>query len=366
MGRRPEGYRIVKRGGMWTVRFRIAGKRHEYSTGIEAPPRAKRPSEAATRAGEQIYAASLQGRQPVARRAKAPGAPEALADLFDAWLEESTARKDTLDQYEVFSVQWLREWKLSSQLTDAPVNAYFKRRLREVTRKSVLNEQSAMRTFAKWAGLPLAIETIPKHVNGTAYGERRRTKAPELSPAEIEGILRALPEWSGNGKRKNGIYPVRARFELMWETTLRPETIEKLSVPQHWSPGERVLRITKEIDKEAHDREVPLTERAVKALERVAPAEGGVIFGKHKAWRYLAPVASKVLPAGKAAIFTGQHFRSAAITRRLEESGNLPGVMFLAGHRHASTTSKYARPSFRAAEDALGLGVKARPKRVAR
>src|SRR5690606_12068082 len=103
--------------------------------------------------------------------------------------------------------------------------------------------------------------------------------------------------------------------------TLRPETIAKLRVPEHWSPGERVLRITAAIDKEAHDREVPLTPRAVKALERVAPAEPGEIFGQHKAWRYLAPAAAKVLPPGKAAIFTGQHFRSAAITRWLESSG---------------------------------------------
>src|SRR6187551_3745845 len=67
-----------------------------------------------------------------------------------------------------------------------------------------------------------------------------------------------------------------------------------------------------------HDREVSLTPRAVAALERVAPAEGGEIFGEHKAWRYLADVAATVLTPGKAAIFTGQHFRSAAITRWLE------------------------------------------------
>jgi len=53
-------------------------------------------------------------------------------------------------------------------------------------------------------------------------------------------------------------------------------------------------------------------------------------------------------------VFTGQHVRSAAITRALERSSNLAGVMHLAGHKLASTTSKYVRPSLRAALDVTG------------
>ena len=161
-----------------------------------------------------------------------------------------------------------------------------------------------------------------------------------------------LPEWSGKGKRKNNLFPVRARFELMFETTLRPGTLDKLSVPEHWAPGERVIRIEAPDDKEGYERPIPLTERARKALERVAPA-AGVIFGEHKYHRYLRPAAEAVLSKGKSAVFCGQHTRSAAITRALERSSNLAGVMHLAGHKHASTTSKYVRPTFRAALDVI-------------
>lgn len=354
MGRRSEGVRYRKVGGIWTVRFRIRGKRHEYSTGIPAPKAAKRPSQSAVDEGEQIYAQALQGKRPgrvaAARAASASGS---LADLLADWLDDLTVREPTKDVYDVFTVVWLREWHSLSQLTDAAIAAYFRRRLREVRRKSVLNESSALRKFLTWcvetgqlAESP-AIPSVPKTVNGTAYVDRRRTAAPELSADEIESLLAELPERSDTG------FPVQARFIVMWETTLRPETLDKLSVPENWSPGESVLRIRADDDKEAHAREIPLTPRAVKALASVAP-ESGIIFGFHKFARYLGPAAAAALSPGKAAIFTGQHIRSAAITRWLEASGNLPGTMFLAGHKHASTTSRYARPSFRAALDVIG------------
>jgi hypothetical protein len=56
-----------------------------------------------------------------------------------------------------------------------------------------------------------------------------------------------------------------------------------------------------------------------------------------------------------AKVFCFQHFRSAGITHLLERTGNLPGVMYIAGHRLAATTSKYVRPSLRAAEQVVGI-----------
>jgi len=360
MGRRAQGIRFRPVGGIWTVRFRIAGKRHEYSTGVKVEPRQRRPSEAAVREGEQIYASCLQGKR-IVRAGAAPtlDSGSTLAELFAEWLEDLTVRAATAEQYEVFTVQWLREWKRVSEMTEASVAAYFRRRLREVIRKSVANEASALRKFSAWGvetgaiTAPIVVPKISKSVTGTPYKERRRTRAPELSAAEVEAILALLPEWSGLDKRKNGLFPVRARFELMFETTLRPATLDKLSVPEHWAPGERVIRLDASDDKEGYEREIPLTEPARKALERVAP-EAGIIFGAHKYHRYLGPAAAAVLPAAKARIFTGQHVRSAAITRALERSSNLAGVMHLAGHKHASTTSKYVRPTFRAALDVIG------------
>jgi integrase len=362
MGRRAQGIRFLKRGRIWCVRFRIAKQRHEYSTGVQAEPKARRPSEAAVRAGEQIYAAALQGKRIAragATTARAPGSGQSLAESFAEWLDDLTVREPTRAQYEVFTVQWLREWKRAAELTEANVAAYFRGRLREVLRKSVANEASALRSFSTWAvetgalDAPIAVPTIPKSALGKRFAVRRRVAAPELSAAEIEALLAGLPERSE--PRLKGVigFPIKARFEVMFDTTLRPATLDKLSVPEHWAPGEKVLRISADDDKEGNAREVPLTARALAALERVAPAEG-LIFGAHKYHRYIGPVAEAVLSPGKAAVFTGQHVRSAAITRALERSSNLAGVMHLAGHKHASTTSRYVRPSLRAALDVIG------------
>lgn len=77
------------------MRFRAAGKRHEYSTGVKAEPKARRPSEAAVRAGEQIYANALQGKR-ITRTGDAPRAPVGsggtLAESFVAWLDDLTVR----------------------------------------------------------------------------------------------------------------------------------------------------------------------------------------------------------------------------------------------------------------------------------
>jgi integrase len=223
----------------------------------------------------------------------------------------------------------------------------------------VANEASALRRFGVWAhesgGItaPIVVPVIGKATAGTPHPVRRRARAPDLSAAEIEAILARLPERSATRSRTAPGFPVRARFELMFETTLRPASLDKLSVPENWAPGESVIRLQSVDDKEAYEREIPLTPRARAALERVAPAEG-LIFGAHKYHRYLGPAAAAVLTAAKARVFTGQHVRSAAITRALEVSSNLAGVMHLAGHKHAGTTSKYVRPTFRAALDVIG------------
>jgi len=362
VGRRAEGIRFLKRGGIWTVRFRHAGRRHEYSTGVATEPTQRKPSEDAIRAGEQIYAAALQRKRVVRAGAVHYVGGAHLAELLEDWLGELHHREATRSQYDVYAVQWLREWRLLRELTEASIAAYFRRRLREVTRKSASNEVSALRGFARWAlevghlDAPIFVPALPESALGTPYAVRRRVRAPELSPDEVEGILSRLPERSGEGRG----FPVRARFEVMWETTLRPATLDRLSVPEHWAPGEDVIRVTAAIDKEGNAREVPLSARALAALERVAPANGA-IFGAHNYRPHLGPAAAAVLPASKAAIFTGQHVRSAAITRALERSGNLPGVMHLAGHTQAATTSKYIRPTLRAANDVLAALAKVDP-----
>ncbi len=363
MGRRPQGVRLRKRGGIWAARFRANGKRRELSTGVAVQPGERGPSEQAQREGERLYALALQGKLTratpiVATFVRSPWREGDLPAALANWIHESPLREATRSQYSTYAGQWIDEWKRYGDLSDASIAAYARRRLLAVRRKSVVNELSALRSFFRWAlaeGLIAEVPTvpqIPKSSLGRAHPVRRRVAAPDLSAAEIEAVIAALPERSGIARRSPIAYPIKARFEVMWATTLRPETLDRLSVPEHWSPGSTTLRITAEIDKEGAAREIPLTARAVAALERVAPATGP-IFGAHRYEAFLRPAAAAVLSPSKARIFTGQHIRSAAITRLPERSANLAGTMHLAGHRHPATTSAYLRPSLRAAEEAL-------------
>jgi integrase len=128
-------------------------------------------------------------------------------------------------------------------------------------------------------------------------------------------------------------------------------TIDKLRVPDNYTRGATALLMTDADDKEAYGREVPLSLRARRALDSVLPKHGP-IFGHHDYVIYLRRV-RRVLPPHKGKVFTWQHLRSARITHWLEKTGDLPGVMYLAGHKHASTTSRYVRPSMRAAQNVL-------------
>ena len=345
MGRSAQGFSLLKRGKVWSVRFRVDGKRRELSTGQSTRTEA-------ARVGQAIYARAIQGELGTSRSTEHRQCAE-LSELVSQWIEDHPLRNTTRVTYEKYGGYWVREFRSTHSLTDREIAAYTRKRLRTVRGKTVNSELCALRVFLRWLHeldfLPEVpnVPTVSKQTAGTAYHERRRTKAPELSPEEIEAILEELPEYSERIK-----FPIRARFEVAYDTTLRPETMARLKVPENWSPRCAELTLTAEDDKELYGRVVPLTARAVAALERVAPAEG-LIFGAHRCGPYLQEAAKAVLPASKAAVFIGQHFRSAAITHFLELTGNLPGVMTMAGHKHASTTGRYVRPSLRAAKEML-------------
>src|SRR5690606_18034943 len=207
-----EGPRFRLRGGVWCVRFRLAGKRHEYSTGISAAKGAKRPCEKATREGQRIYALALQGtlitRGPTAR---ARETTQPLAELLAEWLEQLAVRAPTRAQYELDASRWLREWRSIGDVTEYAVAAYMRKRLKAVSRKRVSNELSALRGFVRWTHEcgyltePPAIPRLPPSALGTRWPQRRRVAAPELSSAEVEAILTALPERSPTHGRGLGI-----------------------------------------------------------------------------------------------------------------------------------------------------------------
>ena len=227
-----------------------------------------------------------------------------------------------------------------------------------VKRKTVIKELGALRALAKWAhergylGELPRIENPGLRVLGTPSPRATKTKAIVLAPRQVEAIIGALPEHSPGGGR-GGPFPVRARFVVAWETALRPATLDAIRAPDDYQRGGMVLRIRDEADKARFGRDVPLTDRARKALDAVCP-DTGLIFGKRDYREYLKEAALAAgLPKDVAARVSPYDFRHSRLTHLAEIAPNLPGLMFLAGHKHGSTTSRYLHAGRRAAEAVL-------------
>lgn len=351
MGRHPEGWKLRLPEGRTTyvVRFTHNGRTVDRSTGRQDPREAGK--EAA-----RIYAEHVQ-REPARRIVVRRGDSPPLQELVATWLEnDSTIDLDTVDTWTVYGGHWAERWTSARDVIEAEGERYRNERLRVVTASTVRKELSALRRFLRWChqhghvGRVPEIPGVPNSATGTRFAKRRRVSAPELSPAQVRAIIAALPEWSSS--KRVDRFPIRARFIVAYETGLRPSTLSLLSVPEHFHPGAKALRVPEELDKARWGRDVPLSSKARRTLEEAAP-KAGLIFGDHDYREHLDAAARKVLPAPVADRFCGAHLRSAFITHALEKTGNLAGVQYLAGHKQAKTTGSYARPSYRAAEAAL-------------
>jgi site-specific recombinase XerD len=351
VARLPEGWhlRLPKGRTVYVVRFTVNGRTVDRSTGTTDPGEA-------AKAASRIYADFVQ-REPFKRRAIRRGDSPPVEELVAAWLEsDSTIDDDTVDTWTIYGGHWAGHFATMADLTEVLAEEYRNARLRVVQASTVRKELSALRRFIRWChargylGREIQVPSVPAKATGTRYHRRRRGSAPDLSPRQVALIIAALPEWSSSKKVKP--HPIRARFVVAYETGLRTTALDLLSVPQHYHRGAPVLNVTDEIDKARWGRELPLSEAAQAALDSVCP-DDGLIFGSHDYRWHLEAAAAKALPAAVAERFCATHFRSAMITHRLEQTGNLPGIQYLAGHKQAKTTGGYVRPSFRAAEEAL-------------
>lgn len=374
-GARRNGWALRPQKGTRTITVRlwINGNESERSTGC-------RDRTAALAAGERIFAeevlkASLTPqaeRRKRTRQEQGITLPTLFADWL-AWLTTTHAPK-TLEIWELYTKNRWIPWfggktATVEQLTRERFDQYMRTRLGQVRGTSVKKELAALRSFVNWLEqeghtieLPAAelVPRLPKRAAGVAYGKRRRVAAPQLSPDQVRALLRNLPEWSSN-ERGQERFMVRARFLVQYETGLRPSTVDRIRTPEHYRIGAERLRITPEIDKAKYGRDVPLSRRARRVLDyalRVLERQQGhhykgPIFDSHDYRNHIARAAKRVLPAEVAEVFCAAHLRSARITHLLEQGANVVGTQYLAGHKQLSTTSRYVKPSFRAAEDAL-------------
>jgi site-specific recombinase XerD len=367
------GWKLRRKPGrhIWNVVYRTPkGRTGERSTG-ESDDSAARIAGARIFDEEVVNDAKgvVHESRRRARSSDEQGTP--LPKLFGLWLTHlrMTHAPKTIEIWELYSAKWI-EWfggihATEREITPDTLKAFFVKRLGEVLARSVKKERAALVNFLTWAQaegydvvLPIAdlVPRLPKRAAGTAYKNRRRVAAPPLSPDHVRALIQALPEWSSE-HRGHERFPVRARFLVQYETGLRPSLFDRIRVPTHYRVGQALLRITPDIDKARYGRDVPLTRRARRILDYVCRALGkdyaGPIFGSHDYRKHIAKAARKVLPPETAELFCGAHLRSARITHLLEHGANMPGVQFLVGHKQISTTSRYVKPSFRAAEDAL-------------
>lgn len=357
MGRPSQGWKLHWKPGRRcaSVKFTHNGRAYELGTGEEDETLAKR------RAAE-LYAGVVSGTIAGGRAKGVSARP--LAPVTAAWIESLTTELDpkTADTYAGYcDGHFVPFFKTVEGLTQARLSEYVKTRLGRVLAVTLKKEVGALLKLAEFAGVELSRPKLSKKTIGTR--KKKRTKVA-LSPDEINALIEKLPErktrWSRKrgslkalteGQPENG-WPVRARYRLMYETSLRPETLDLLSVPEHYTKGATHLDIADEIDKARFGRRLPLTAKAREVLDAVVPASG-LIFGHFtnvKAIRAAARAAG-IEPA-RADRITPYDFRRATLTH-LADAGKLTAAQWMAGHKRISTTAIYAQGSLRAAEEAM-------------
>lgn len=352
MARNRQGWRVRRRtaGGVWYVRFQSDGHLVERSTGTG-------DRDAAQQEAARIYANAIALEKPKPVKRPRVDSEQSLEVEVGQWLVYLVNTHDpgTLKTWELYAGAHFIPWfgalhNFNTVLCDG----YLRDRLGKVLAATVRHERTALRSFITWAQehgkLPknVVVPPLPKRAIGKAHGVRRRSAAIEISPEEVEAVLAHLPTWSAS--KKVARFPIRARFVVAYETGLRPSTLDRMLAPLNYRAGSKTIKITADLDKSRWVRDVPITERARRALDEVLPEAGGLIFGKHEYRPHLKAAAEAALPKDRAEVFCGAHLRSAMITHSVEKpTTNLAGVQFQVGHTKLNTTARYMRPSQRAA-----------------
>lgn len=366
MGRPAKGLRVKFKRGWAYAHFTWDGYPYRLALGLQKGTTAEE-RRSVTEAAARAYAQVVSGERRAVRRK--PGQLLDLAELLDQWLEQKAPSLDvrTVPTLETYARRYVDSFVSLDKITEATGEAFGLARLGQVVRRTVVRELSYLREFLRWckrqgalANVP-HIPRLPPKAQGTRSGPQR-AKAVHISPEQAAAILARLPLVSKtiDGRK----WPLRLRFEFMWETALRPETISRLSVPDHWRPGSRVLEIGNEDDKARFGREVDLSDRAVAILEEVA-VERGPIFGSHIYYKAIKTAARAVLGETKGKSFAPYDFRHGRARHLLDGGAPIRGVSYMLGHLLVSTTDIYTTPEQTAGREALAAvgAVKRKPKR---
>jgi integrase len=356
MARTPEGWHLFRdpRSGVHQARFTHEGRRYSFSTGERDPV-------AAAKEAARIYSDVVSGRWSPGKTLIV-SAGKAFDEVAALWLAdiEPVVDPQTFALYRdtYVATHFVSFFDSIDRLTTLGVQDYVVSRLRQVSGGTVKKELSVLRQLAEWGhdrgflGEMPKIKTPGKRVLGCVQASARKQKFLVFTAEEVEDILAELPEYA-RSKRLGARFPVRSRFVLAWEYALRPETLNRLSVPEHYRPNSAALTITDEIDKCRYGRDLEVTPNARKALDSVCPAKG-IIFGAHD-FRTLLRAAARAagIDAHRADRISDYDFRHSRLTHLGRVTSNLAGLMYLAGHKQPATTAKYMHPDKAAADDVL-------------
>ncbi len=361
MARRREGWKLRcdPKTGIYQVRFRH-GRRREISTGE------RDPTIAAQKAG-LIYAEVISGRwdrELVVGRAGQKFDEVAANWLFDL---KGLVKPKTWDLYEIHIAHLANFYKTIDRVTGT--EDFVKARLKQVVRETCKKEITTLRRFMKWARKHQYIASVPEleyppaSAKGTPDKKRRhKTKTIPLDRTEALAILAELPATSKRARRGKVKHAVRDFYVVLWETGLRPTTVEQIASPTHFRKGVPELKVDEVIDKVQFKRDLDLTPAASQALDRWAPDEG-LVFGAHDRrvpFRAACRAAAKkgLLAEWKKDLVTPYDFRHGRISDLLGRDGaTLLGVAYAVGHKQVTTTNRYAHPERRQAAIALLGGV---------
>ncbi len=342
MGRPRSGWRLRRKGEVWCVRFTIAGRQVERSTGEADRERA------AIRAAE-IYSLEIRNPKPRRERPEVDANPVALLKQVECWLRAEEKLRDdrTNETYALYArAHWASHFGSLSGITRARIDDYCQVRLGRVAASSVSKELGALRAFLRWLGSDLEVPNLPTRAVGSPVESHWRG-AQEVAPAEVVAILEALQS------------PARERYTFAYETSLRGETIDALKLDVHWHKGSSELVVTDEIDKARFGRLVPLSERAIEVLTTqatTADARGGLLFGTNRSRKLVKRAGVAVLGPERGRRLVPTDLRAGRLTHLLEAGASLPGVQYLAGHKNVTTTARYIKANARAALDAIKKG----------
>lgn len=339
----------------YTVRFTDrSGAPRELTTGKSDP------REAAIAAAE-IYARDLTAKATSGPRIS-PHLP--LDEHMSKWLAslETTHDPETIVSYTAYAKRFLTFFGDSlARITVPRMGDYQRKRLGEVTAKTLRKERSAMNGFLDWCeeqGL-LAEEhrprwpRIPKKAVGTRTGPQREVPV-DVTPAQVNAFLANLPQWS-RGRKGQPSFAIRARFIVAYETGLRPSTLDTLEMPKHWRPGSTEIVLEGQHDKARFGRKVPISARCAEALERTVLALGltsGLIFGVHD-HRWAVERAAKA--AGLPDEFAPYDLRHGRAGHLLDAGATMRAVAHLLGHRKLTTTDRYLRAQETDARTAIDM-----------